>query len=157
MWPLFRSASLLPMLLIFPACAYAPWNGDESLPAGAPRTFASPEAAVTEASRLLNEGKWERLSAYYDLEGTAVERTSLVDGSFFSRPVPSAAEGAPALRQWHPFHPGSRFSHVNPAAEADEVEVVVEYETEVEGGLKLRGYDAFRMRRSVEGWRLLPE
>jgi len=149
-------ALLAPLLLMLSGCAGLPWGGGDAVPDGTPRSFASPEDAVRQVSRFLEARDWRRLAEYYDLQDGSESRSALVDGSYFVRPFAPSGEEV-AARQWRPFYPGSEFSHVNPTEDEDVVEVVVEYETEAEGGLRLRGYDSFRMRRSTGGWRLLPD
>lgn len=152
-----QSWSLLSTFLFLSGCAWVPWGGASSVPEGSARHFSSPADAVRDASRLLEARDWRRLSAYYDLEGNGELRAALHDGSFFRQAVSSTSDETLGGHRWRPFHPGSKFSHVNPTKEENVVEVVVEYETEAEGGLKLRGYDSFRMRRSASGWRLLAD
>ncbi len=153
----FRRALFAGWVLGLSACATGPFSKDAAGQSASPRYFASPEEAVAQASKLMMEEDWTTLSAYYEREVDSAAGRSLNDGSYFVRPLKVEGPEDSAARSFHPFYPGSEFSHVVPTGERDEVDVVVEFATEAEGGLKLRGYDSFRMKKSDQGWRILPE
>ncbi len=153
----FRRALFAAWVLGLSACAAGPFSEDAAGPSASPRYFASPEEAVAQASKLMMEEDWTTLAAYCEGEVDSATGRSLNDGNYFVRPMKGEDGEDSAARSFHPFYPGSEFSRVVPTDEPDEVEVIVKYATEAEGGLRLRGYDSFRMKRSDQGWRILPE
>lgn len=119
--------------------------------------FASPEVAVPAIDEMLRKEDWKGLAAYYDLEGSGVNRRDLESGKFFTR-TERPADAHPGI-PWkirHPFPPGYRFQSATPTADASVVEVTVMIEIDQGGGPKQRGLSSFRMRRSAAGYRILP-
>ncbi len=121
--------------------------------------FASPEAAVPMLTQLLKDKDYKALAAYYDLSGSDIECAELESGEFFERKErPERAHPAGFWRYKHPFAPGFKFSSTQATDRAHVfmVEVSIEIDQGVGSPVQIsRAY--FYMRKSQEGWKLLPE
>ena len=68
--------------------------------------FKNPEQAVDAISTMLSSEAWEKLSRYYDLSDTDIDRASLISGEFFVRKErPELAHPAGFWRIKEPFDP----------------------------------------------------
>lgn len=105
-----------------------------------PRYFASPQQAVSTINDLLRKQDWATLSRYYDLAGSAVDRSELESGRFFIRSEhPANPDPAGLWRYRHPFPPGSVFDHERSTEESGVVRIVVAIEIDEGGGIKNAG------------------
>lgn len=142
---------LILVFACFSGCGRWRGAGDD-----APLYFGSPEEAVETSARLLRASDWPTLRRYYDLEDSKVAPEDLESGKYFVEcPPDEPGTGAPC-RYLHPFDPRYTFARVSPGSRKGEHEVVVQIEIQEEGGMKLKGYASFEMRRSRRGWRILP-
>lgn len=128
------------------------WRGADE---AGPLYFDSPQEAVEMTAGLLRSSDWPTLRRYYDLEGSDVAPETLESGKYFIDCPPGEAGSNAPCRYLHPFDPRYAFARVNPGSRKGEHEVVVQIEFQ-EGGMKLKGYTSFEMRRSRRGWRILP-
>jgi len=119
--------------------------------------FNNPKQAVDSIKTMLSAKAWEKLSRYYDLSGTDINRESLVSSDFFIRKKrPEVAHPAGFWRFKQPFSPQySYLSHQN--ISDDIVEVTVQIEIDEGGGMVQRGMDSFKLRKSSKGYQLLPK
>lgn len=119
--------------------------------------FKNPKQAVDSIRIMLKSKAWEELSRYYDLSGTDIDRASLVSGDFFIRKKrPEVAHQAGFWKFRQPFSP--QFSYLSHQSISDEiVEVTVQVEIDEGGGMVQRGMDSFQLRKSSDGYQLLPK
>ena len=119
--------------------------------------FNNPRQAVDSIRTMLSLKAWDKLSRYYDLSGTDINRESLISGEFFIRNKrPEAAHPAGFWRYKQPFSP--QFSYLSHHDISNEtVEVTVHIEIDEGGGMIQRGMDKFQLRKSPDGYQLLPK
>ena len=120
--------------------------------------FTSPPSAVEQITVMLEEKDWPRLAGYYDLSDTSIDRAAMVSGEFFyTDEQPEAAHPAGFWHYKHPFPPEFKFFS---SRELDKlpgiVEVVVMVEIDQGDGMTQVGLQKFRMRKSKNGYQLLP-
>jgi hypothetical protein len=129
----------------------------ELLSAEAMAYFDNPKQAVDTITKLLVSSAWEELSTYYDLSGTGVDRSRLISGEYFVREnVPEVGHPAGSAKYKEPFAPG--FSYQSHSTRSDGVVVVtVGVEIDQGGGMIQRGVDNFLLRKSSNGYQLVPE
>jgi hypothetical protein len=156
----FITSSALGRLLAVIACGLAAFLAACVATGGADAGgFESPEAAVPVLRDLVRLEDWPGLAAHYDLSGSGVERRELTSGAFFL--APGAGElGQPreVVRYRHPFAPAYELRRV--IATQDPEVVVMEMGVEIDQGEGMppqRGLSWFKMRRSPNGWKVLPE
>ena len=119
------------------------------------RYFEFPEQAVAEISKLLAAEDWATLAEYYDLTGTSIDRKDLESGRFFvnSKP-PAISHPAGFWRYRHPFPPSFRYdSH---EISGDIATVRVSIQIDQGDGMIQRSSQTFRMKKSGQGWQILP-
>lgn len=121
--------------------------------------FDSPEEAIPVLSELINERAFDELAAYYDLTGSGILREELESGRFFiNDKKPAVAHPGGFWRYRHPFAPGFEFSHVRSTHREGIYVVVVEISIEQGVGSPVqRGHNSFYMRKTADGWQVLPE
>ena len=142
-----RRASFL--LAILAACA--------STTMKSPLYFHDPQTAVPEITKLLKAKDWPTLARYYYLEGSDVQRADLESGAFFyTDQRPEAAHPAGFWHYKHPFAPGFRYLESRELKALLQVEVIVQIEIDQGSGPPQRGIQAFLMRRTPEGYQILP-
>ncbi len=121
------------------------------------RYFASPRDAVNRINVLLRSADWKTLSEYYDLSGSSVDRKELESGQFFIRTErPEKADPGGFWRYRHPFPPGFVFHHEQSTDDPSLVIVVVGTEIDQGGRMKQRVLTEFKMRKSANGYQILP-
>lgn len=119
--------------------------------------FTSPVEAVLQITGLLTNEDWFTLASYYDLSDSQVKLEDLISGRFFIRtePPPAAHPGG-FWKYKHPFAPGFSYSyHVK-----DEENIIIVYvEIAIDQGSDLiqRGMQSFRMKKSKQGYKILPD
>ena len=120
--------------------------------------FDSPEQAVEAIRKMQQEKDWVSLARYYDLEGSGIDRETLVSGEFFIRTErPAVSHPGGFWRYKHPFAPGFEYGFTTSTAEPDTVTVrmTVEIAQGAESPMQ-RGYREFSMRQSERGFQILP-
>ncbi len=119
--------------------------------------FKNPEQAVDAISTMLSSKAWEKLSRYYDLSDTDIDRASLISGEFFVRQErPEVAHPAEFWRIKQPFSP--QFTYRSHHHLSDEiVEVTVHIEIDEGFGMIRRGLNNFQLRKFPNGYQLLPK
>lgn len=119
--------------------------------------FKDPKQAVDLIITMLVSEDWKKLSRYYDLSGTNVDKESLISGDFFIRKKrPEVAHPAGFWRYREPFAPA--FSYLSHHTLSDGiVKVTVHVEIDQGGGMIQRGQDSFQLRKSANGYQLLPK
>jgi hypothetical protein len=123
----------------------------------AARYFISPQEAVILITEMLRREDWSTLSRYYDLSGSKVDRSELESGRFFARTKqPGGVHHEGFARYHHPFPPGFRFDQVRATEDPDVTVVVVSIEIDQGGSVKQRGVSEFKMRKSANGYQILP-
>ncbi len=119
--------------------------------------FEDPQQAVDSIRTMLSANAWAELSRYYDLTGTDIKRKSLISGDFFVREKrPEVSHPAGFWRYKQPFSPQFSYLAQHPLAD-DIVEVTVHIEIDEGGGMVQRGMDSFQLRKSTNGYQLLPK
>jgi hypothetical protein len=115
--------------------------------------FASPGEAVTEATRLMREARWDRLASYFDLSGLDVTMDDLLSGEYFRCSPPEPVH--PGLRDkcTRPFPEG--FSYEYHVEEGGDVTVHVGIAIDQGEGMVQRGMASFPMKRTAEGYRFV--
>ncbi len=118
--------------------------------------FKNPEQAVDAISTMLSSEAWEKLSRYYDLSDTDIDRASLISGEFFVRKErPELAHPAGFWRIKEPFSPQYAYqSHYHRSDEI--VDVTVHIEIDEGMGMIRKGRQTFQLRKSPDGYQLLP-
>ncbi len=153
---LSRTAALIiiVMMLFVTGCSKKPQ--EHSLGEGV-KYFDNPPQAVIAIKGMLKASAWEELSRYYDLSGTDIDRARLMSGEFFVREKrPEVSHPGGFWRFKQPFSP--QFSYLSHSKVSDEiVEVTVQVEIDQGGGMIQRGMDSFQLRKSAEGYQLLPK
>ena len=123
-----------------------------------PLYFDDPRAAVPEITKLLKAKDWPTLARYYYLEGSDVKRADLESGAFFyTDQRPEVAHPGGFWRYKHPFAPGFGYLESRELQPLLQVEVIVSIEIDQGGGPPQRGIQAFLMRRTPEGYQILPD
>lgn len=119
--------------------------------------FKSPQQAVDLIKTMLLSKSWNKLSCYYDLSGTDINRETLISGDFFIRKKrPEVTHPAGFWKYKQPFSP--QFSYLSDHNISDEiVEVTVHVEIDQGDGMIQRGMDSFKLRKSSSGYQLLPK
>ena len=118
--------------------------------------FDNPKDAVVEISKLLSASDWKTLAKYYDLSNTDIDDEELTSGKFFIREErPEVAHPADFWRYKHPFSPGFDYFYSEPETEG-KVLVWVKIEIDQGDGMTQVGLQKFRMRKSKNGYQLLP-
>lgn len=118
--------------------------------------FTGPKTAVTVISGLIEQSDWIALSRYYDLSGSGIDREELESGRFFvreERPPVSHPGGFWRIR--HPFDPRFRYRY-HLSLSGDHVRVHLSIEIDQGGGMTQRGMDTFLLRKSGNGYQILP-
>lgn len=123
----------------------------EDLP-GIHSYFKTPQAAVISIEEMVEKKDWGRLSQFYDLTRSELDRATLESGAFFES-IPSGQTHAP------PFAPGYHFSEILGTEFSDVYEVVVTRQTlEAGSGSAIARSDLqfFYLKRYPEGYQILP-
>lgn len=115
-------------------------------PGGVTSYFASPEAAVEEINAMLGAHEWRKLARYYDLSESDVPQRDLVSGVYFAGTGPDA--------KVRPFPPGYVFVSSAPT-EIDLIRRILVAKS-LNGTADLTSERSFFMRRSPEGYRVIP-
>ena len=120
--------------------------------------FESPKLAVEEIRKMQGEEDWASLARYYDLEGSGIDRQTLVSGEFFIRTErPQLSHPGGFWRYKHPFAPSFKYAFTTSAAEAGVVIVRVDISIEQGSGIPVQhGWQEFSMRESEAGIQILP-
>ncbi|GEM_PF-2410354 len=120
--------------------------------------FASPKEAVEKITVFLQKNDWPALSRYYDLRDAAVAREELESGRFFLRTErPALVHPGLPWKYKQPFTPGFKFDRVEPTDAGDVVRVLLSIAIDEGGGMKQRGTDSFLLRKSTNGYQVLPK
>jgi hypothetical protein len=121
--------------------------------------FDSPRQAVDAIRKMLMEEDWASLAGYYDLDGSDVDRKTLISGEFFVRTErPRVSHPAGFWRYKHPFAPGFEYSFDSLTDQAGIVAVRVSISIDQGSGSPTQqGWHEFQMRRSERGFQILPE
>lgn len=120
--------------------------------------FGSPRQAVDAISKMLIAKDWATLARYYDLDGSDIDRKTLISGEFFVRTKrPRLSHPAVSWRTKHPFSPGFEYSSDSGADEDGIVTVRLSISIDQGSGSPAQeGRDAFEMRQSERGLQILP-
>ncbi len=121
--------------------------------------FESPKSAVDQIREMLRAKDWPRLTRYYDLTGTDIDPTDLNSGAFFWREDrPEIAHPGGFWRYKHPFPPSFRYQMAEPETDAGIVTVHLMIEIDQGAGSPTQaGFQTFRLRRSDNGYQVLPD
>lgn len=121
--------------------------------------FESPQQAVAKIKVMLDNKSWSTLSRHYDLTGSGIDRATLASGEYFyTTERPAVAHPGGFWRYKHPFAPAFDFHHVEETSEPSTVKVVVSIEIDQGAGSPVqRGFQSFKMRKSTNGYQILPE
>ncbi len=119
--------------------------------------FKDPKQAVDSIRTLLLSNAWEELSRYYDLSGTDIDVATLISGEFFIRKKrPEVSHPAGFWRYKEPFAP--QFNYRSHRTLTDGiVSVTMGIEIDQGGGMIQRGLNTFPLRKSANGYQLLPK
>jgi hypothetical protein len=122
-----------------------------------PASFPDPRAAVEQIGRMLRDRAWLKLAMYYDLSGTEVDLAKLISGAFFLH-AEALRVGHPAVdnRIKEPFSPQFSY-HSHRGTAGDEIVVIVSFSVDEGMGMVREGLDAFPMRKTENGYRLIPK
>ena len=119
--------------------------------------FESPESAVEQITVMLKEKDWAKLADYYDLSDSPTERSTLISGEFFyTDERPESAHPGDFWHYKHPFSPAFKFHSTRDLEESGVIEVTVHVEIDQGGGMIQRGMQTFLMRRTEEGYQVMP-
>ena len=119
--------------------------------------FTDPESAVEQITVLLQDKNWPELTRYYDLSDSPIDRADLISGEFFYTDVePPHAHPAGFWRYKHPFPPSFTFASTRELDEPGVIEVTVQVEIDQGGGMVQRGLQTFLMRKTEEGFQVMP-
>lgn len=123
-----------------------------------PGYFESPQAAVTEATKLMKSKSWKQLSRYYDLDGSGVARSTLDSGVYFMTKVSDTPQPPPMgqLGDREPFPPGFQFVTMEPDKEPGVTLVTLGLEIDQGGGPKQKVMRQVRMKKHEQGWQFVP-
>ncbi|MCP4459529.1 MAG: hypothetical protein GY816_16130 [Cytophagales bacterium] len=122
-----------------------------------PLYFSTPQECVEIAAQLLIQEDWEILSKYYFLENSdEAIIDSLKNGSYFIRDKkPELIHPTASWRYKKPFDPNFSYSgHFE--EDLDRIKVAVEMEIDQGNGMIQRGMSSFYLRRSENGYQLVP-
>ena len=126
-----------------------------------PLYFRSIEAAVQSAGQFLAAQDWATLSRYYDLALTPeVQRTQLLDGSFFVDAAKSP-NGPGAITRWlQPFPPGAKFAGARALGDSSHLPCIWEVSTVLSidqgSGPVQRVVQEFHVMQTGDGFQFLP-
>jgi hypothetical protein len=120
-------------------------------PNGATSYFASPETAVREINAMLGAHEWRRLALYYDLSDSDVTERDLLNGTYFAGTTPGG--GGKAMP--HPFPAGYVFVSSLPT-ELNLMRRIIVAKS-LNGTADPSAQTSFFMRRSPDGYRIIPE
>lgn len=121
-----------------------------------PLYFTSPKQAVEVVIDMIIAEEFEKLSRYYDLSGSDIDRDELTSGRLFVRTErPEVSHPGEFWRIKEPFPSGFQYSGHSTNDEGIAT-VRVSVEIDQGGGMFQRGKDSFRMKQQPEGWQLLP-
>jgi hypothetical protein len=119
--------------------------------------FKDPKQAVSLIKTMLVEENWEELSRYYDLSGADVDKGSLISGDFFIRKErPEVTHPAEFWRYKQPFSPEFKYQF-HSTSTSGIVEVSLYIEIDQGEGMIQRGGDSFQLRKSTNGYQLIPK
>jgi hypothetical protein len=150
----------LKSVILVPVCLWLFTIGCSAASGSPPesRYFLSPQEAVAIITELLGKEDWATLSLYYDLSGTGIDRSELESGRFFVRSErPVNAHPGISWKYKQPFTPGFSLDHIESSRDPGVVTVVVSIEFDQGGGMKQRGVDSFKMRKTEKGYQVLPK
>jgi len=120
--------------------------------------FKSPGQAVDSIRAMLRAESWDKLSRYYDLSGTDIDRAMLISGDFFIRKKrPEVAHPAGFWKYKHPFSPAFEYARISSGPEKNVY--IIHLEIEIDQGSDSPaqvGLDSFYMIQSDKGWQVLP-
>lgn len=121
--------------------------------------FDSPRQAVDAIRKMLIEKDWASLARYYDLDGSGIDRKTLISGEFFVRTErPEVSHPAGFWRYKHPFAPSFEYSSDSGADQDGIVTVNLSISIDQGSGSPAQeGRDAFQMRQSERGLQVLPK
>lgn len=120
--------------------------------------FSSPRQAVEAIRKMQKAEDWTSLARYYDLDGSGIDRKSLISGEFFIRTErPAVSHPGGFWRYKHPFAPDFEYASSSPADKAGIVTVSVSISIDQGSGSPQRqGRQEFEMRQSDRGFQILP-
>lgn len=119
--------------------------------------FNDPPQAVEAITKMLIAKDYVTLSHYYDLSETDVDRDRLCSGDFFIQTQrPEVAHPGGFWRHKQPFSPGFKYAF-HTQLPGDMVEVTVQIEIDEGGGMTQTGLDRFYLRKSKDGYQLVPK
>lgn len=148
---LLKTVSFCVVCMVLVGCNSRPTVSDSQ------KYFESPESAVEQIAVMLKEKNWARLADYYDLSDSPVERSTLISGEFFyTDEEPAGAHPAGFWRYKHPFPPAFKFHSTRDLEEPGVIEVTVHVEIDQGGGMIQRGMQTFLMRKTKNGYRIMP-
>lgn len=120
--------------------------------------FASPKQAVEAIREMQGQEDWASLARYYNLEGSGIDRETLVSGEFFIRTErPEVSHPGGFWRYKHPFAPSFEYAFTTSSTEAGVV--IVRVDISIDEGSESpmqRGWQEFLMRESKNGFQVLP-
>lgn len=127
-------------------------------PARGAAFFESPRQAVDAISKMQGEEDWAGLARYYDLEGSDIDRETLVSGEFFIRTErPELAHPGGFWRYKHPFAPSFEYDFTMQTDVAGIVVVRVAINIDQGSDSPLQqGWQEFLMRESDAGFQVMP-
>ncbi|MDP1592306.1 MAG: hypothetical protein Q8M07_31380 [Prosthecobacter sp.] len=120
-----------------------------------PLYFSAPEVVVDEATTLLKARDWKMLARHYDLSDSKITQAELESGDYFQPKLKS--EGQPSFTGKRPFPVGFKFIDVEKTDDAAVVRVNAGIEIDQGGGPKQRVRTSFLLKKSAQGWQLLPD
>lgn len=121
--------------------------------------FSSPEEAIPIISELLKKNNFKTLADYYYLSGTEIDRSVLESGDFFiQNKHPEFSHPGGFWRYKHPFAPGYEYSGTRSTSRKEVyiIEVSISID-QGEGTPAQRGFSLFYMKKSDNGWQILPD
>lgn len=146
-----KTVALCIVCLVFVGC------NSHSSGSGGGKYFKSPGSAVEQIAVMLDEKDWAKLAGFYDLSDSPIERSTLISGEFFYTDEKSAsAHPAGFWHYKHPFAPAFKFQSTRDLDEPGVIEVTVQVEIDQGGGMIQRGMQTFRMRKTENGYQVMP-
>ncbi len=156
-----KRSALVGLIVLAAAAAALMWyevamDDDRKVPDAA--FFESPKLAVDAIRKMQGEEDWASLARYYDLEGSGIDRGTLVSGEFFIRTErPEISHPGGFWRYKHPFAPSFEYAFTTPADEAGIVIVRVSITIDQGAGSPAQeGWHEFLMRKSEAGFQVMP-